>query len=336
MRIGVDLMGGDNSPHAIFSAVVQAVECLGPNDSITIIATHRVIQEIKGQPLSSKIEFYSVADTIAMGDDPLLSVFRKRGSSIVVGIRLLKKRMLDAFVSAGNSGALIASATIQLPRLPGIKRPALLALLPTVKGSVAILDIGGSVSCRVNHLIQFAYMGAVFQSCHLSIEKPKIALLNIGVEAQKGNSVLRQAYQQLSTEFSAALPVSMQFFGNVEGRDVFQGEVDVVVTDGFTGNVLLKTSEGVSSFIFDQLKELVEQGTSDPFKQNLKQLKRDFSYDEYPGAILCGIEGVIVKCHGNSSSKGILNGIKGAMHLVNQGLIAKMKEQLAILEQSKG
>lgn len=316
MRIGIDLMGGDNSPYALFDALLYARELLDSSDTLVVIATHSVINEIKRTPRDlSQVEFHPVLDSISTSDDPLAALKSKKSSSIVVGIRLLKKSYIHAFVSAGNSGALIASATLQLKRQPGVKRPALLALLPTIKGSVAILDIGGSVSCRTEHLVQFAYMGAAFQRCYQGIAKPTVALLNIGVEAQKGNSVVREAYQILSSN-QTNFPTQMNFVGNVEGRDIFRGEVDVVVTDGFTGNVLLKTSEGVSSFIFDQMQEILKKESSPTLLAGLQELKRDFSYDEYPGAIVCGVEGLVVKCHGGASPLGFLNGIRGAITLV--------------------
>jgi phosphate acyltransferase len=332
MRIGVDLMGSDNSPTALFEAVLQAANQLDPSSSLVVIATHSVINELRRQHqqiLSSlppgRIEFHAVFDTIGMSEEPVSAVFHKKGSSLVVGVRLLKKNYLDAFVSAGNTGALIASSVLHLPKLPGIKRPALLAQLPTITGTIAVLDIGGSVSCKAQNLVQFAYLGAAFQQCSEGIAVPTVGLLNIGVEPKKGTSSVRLAYQTLKDH----APQHMRFVGNVEGRDIFQGGVDVLVTDGFTGNVLLKASEGVSSFIFDYIQEALNNSSSEKLIQSFRELKRYFSYAEYPGAILCGVEGVVIKIHGNASVKAMLNGIKGAVHLVEQKLIPKLKVQLA-------
>lgn len=324
-------MGSDNSPFAFFEALVTAKHSIDPAFTLAVIATYSVVHEIKLKyPDLKGFEFFPVSDTIGMEDDPLISA-RKKGSSIAVGIRLLKKRYLDAFISAGNTGALITSATLQLPRLPGVRRPALLALLPTLTGTVAILDIGGSVTCRADHLVQFAYMGAAFQSCNQGIERPSVALLNIGIEPQKGNSAVRKAYQILS-DTSNRVPLNMNFVGNVEGREVFQGGVDVIITDGFTGNVLLKASEGVSSFIFSHIEEILSEKQCDPsLSGSLQRLKKEFNYAEYPGAILCGVEGLVVKCHGSSPPRTLVNSINGAIHLVKQNVISKLKMQLEFL-----
>lgn len=326
MRIGIDLMGSDNSPKILFEGVLRAAEEMPPSTVLVVIGTHSALQTLPAipNPPQGRIEYLPVSDAITMNDEPVLAISRKKGSSIVTGIRLLKRRQLDAFVSAGNTGALLASATLQLPRLPGIKRPALLVSLPTVTGSVAVLDVGGNVSCKAHHLVQFAHMGAAYQRCSEGIAKPTVGLLNIGAEPKKGTSVIREAYQLLSCQPGP----HMQFLGNVEGREVFQGKTDVLVTDGFTGNVLLKTAEGVSSFIFDYVQETISSAPTQMFEQALQNLRRYFSYAEYPGAFICGVEGVVMKCHGHSSSRAMLNGIKGAAHLVQNNVIAHLKDSL--------
>ena len=333
MRIGIDLMGSDSSPHTLFEAILQASMELDPdNITLVVIATHSVVTDLKqshhaflSRPNTARIEFHPVADSITMCEEPIYAVSHKVGSSLVVGIRQLKKQRLDAFVSAGNTGALIASATLQLPRLPGIQRPALLVVLPTLSGSVAVLDVGGSVSCKAHHLVQFANLGAAFQSCSSDIAIPRIGLLNIGVEAKKGTSTVRQAYQMLKEQSS----FPMHFLGNVEGKDLFLGGIDVLVTDGFTGNVLLKTTEGVSSFIFDYLQEAIYNKSSSEVSEAFHEIKRFFNYAEYPGAIVCGIERIVIKCHGHSSVKAMFNGIKGAVHLVKQDVISRIKAKLS-------
>lgn len=328
MRIGVDLMGGDSSPMALFEAVIQAsMKLYLPSITLVVFATPSIIQEIGGRhdwherlvqsPVC--IEFQSVSDVIEMADDPLLAIRRKKDSSLVVGIRLLKNHLLCAFVSSGNTGALIASASLNLPSLPGIERPALLALLPTAKGSVAVIDVGGTIACKALNLVQFASMGAAYQRCFHQIQTPTVGLLNIGVESKKGTSEVRQAYESLKARGDE--DKGMRFVGNVEGREVFQGAVDVLVTDGFTGNVFLKTSEGVSSFILDHLKHAID-------KSRLHELSHQFSYDEYPGAVICGVEGVVVKCHGQSTAKGMLNAILGAISLVKNDFVKHLKDDL--------
>lgn len=325
MRIGIDLMGGDNSPAMLFEGVLRAASELS-HITLVVIATHAALSELQtSAAIPPHIEFYPVKSAISMTDEPLLAVSRKKESSLMTGIRLLKKGRIDAFISAGNTGALFASATLQLPKLPGIKRPALLVSLPTVTGTVAVLDVGGNVSCKAQHLVQFAHMGAAYQNCSEGIERPSVGLLNIGVEPKKGTSALREAYQLLSM-----LPeAKMQFLGNVEGREVFQGKTDVLITDGFTGNVLLKTAEGVSSFIFDHVQEMMQETSSHALERPMQKLQRYFSYTEYPGAFICGIEGIVMKCHGNASARAMLNSIKGAAHLVQNDVIAHLKARLS-------
>lgn len=332
MRIGIDLMGSDRSPAFLFKAVEQAAEEF-PQVNFVVFITQAALDEIlshRSVHSSSRpahLEFHIVSDVIEMQDEPLIAIRQKKNSSLVLGFKFLRKRYLDGFVSAGNTGALIAGATLGLPPLPGIKRPALLAVLPTETGRVAIIDVGGNVSYKAYHLAQFAQLGVAYQRCWEGIEHPRVGLLNIGVESKKGTSEIRQAYQlmQAMTERK-----EMLFIGNVEGREVFQGAVDVLVTDGFTGNVLLKTSEGVSSFILHQLQSLLQEITPDHRMAILQHLRHKFDYEEYNGAIVCGVDCVAVKCHGQSSSRGLLRGIQRAIRLVQNGFIHQIKQQMAL------
>lgn len=329
MQIGVDLTGGDRSPQLLFESVLQLADRI-PDASLTLVvfATPAVIQEMtmrsgwneKWTPSQSslRIQFQPVSEVITMDDDPLLAVRRKKNAALILGMHLLKRGEIDAFVSSGNTGALIASAALNLPALPGIKRPALLAMLPTAKGSVAVIDVGGNVACKAAHLVQFAYMGAAYQRCFYQIPQPKVGLLNIGIESKKGTSELREAYHRLQELSQEHL---IDFIGNVEGREVFQGGIDVLVTDGFTGNVFLKTSEGISSFIIEHLKKSIDPAV-------LPTLQSHFSYDEYPGAVVCGVEGIVVKCHGHTSPKGMLNAILGAINLVKHQFVNVLKQDL--------
>lgn len=320
MRIGIDLMGSDTSPKVLFEAVLKAAEQLGSGHSLLVVATQEIVDQVKGHSRPS-IEFHLARDVITMGDEPLSGIRHKKDSSLVKTVRLLRKRQVDAIVTAGNTGALIAAATLSLPLLPGMKRPALLALLPTEKGPVAIVDVGGSVYCKARHLIQFAQMGAAYQRCSQGVAKPRIGLLNIGVESKKGTAEHREAYQILK-DLSETEPFI--FTGNVEGREIFQGVVDVLITDGFTGNVFLKTIEGASTYILDYIRKESE-GKIDSIIQGLK---KHLDYDEYPGAFVAGVDGVVVKCHGNATPNSFFHSIKGAALLVERQLIPQMKLQL--------
>lgn len=339
MRIAVDVMGSDESPQLLCNAIADAAVRFGPSHALVLLATQEVIDAFKPMweaqynPRScAKIEYLAAATFITMDDDPVGAARHKKDSSMLMGIKLLKKHQVDALVSVGNTGALVASSTLSLPALPGISRPALLAVLPTENGFVAVIDVGGNVYGKARNLVQFAQMGAAYQRCIQNIDLPRVGLLNIGQESRKGTLELRQAYQILKDESQSlvaqGLSPGMTFLGNVEGRDIFLGEVDVLVTDGFTGNILLKTVEGAASFIFGYLIKNCPSQSQDKLQHTLNQLHRHFNYAEYPGAIVCGVEGVVVKCHGHSSSKALLNGIQGAFNLVQKKLIHRIKEQL--------
>lgn len=332
MRVGIDLMGSDTPPHILYEAVLRAAQYFDASYTLIVFATQAAIEELTRKhpilPPSSQlahIQFHPVKEVITMGDEPLDAIRHKKNSSLVMGLRLLKKHLIDAFVSAGNTGALIASTTLSMPLLPGIKRPALLAILPTEKGSVAVIDVGGNVSCKAHHLIQFAHMGAAYQRCSHGIDVPSVGLLNIGVESKKGTNELRHAYQLLEEHRTG---FNMSFYGNIEGREIFQGLVDVVVTDGFTGNVLLKAIEGTSSFILENIAKAY--GNLEAMKLALNDLNKRFHYAEYPGAIVCGVDGVVVKCHGNSSPVAFFNSIQGAARMVQLRLVHQIKQQLSL------
>jgi len=333
LRIGIDLMGSDTAPQVLFGAVLKSRSDLDVSTTLVVFATSDVLTSLHSIPTSQKsgIEFIVAEEAIFMQDDPLTAIRHKKRSSLVLGLKALKKNRVDAFVSAGNTGALVSCATLSIPKLPGIHRPALLATLPTRKDPMVVIDVGGNVSCRANHLVQFAHMGAAYQRCMLGTQSPRVGLLNIGVESKKGTAEVRQAYQLLqerSQEFeSQSLDLGLHFLGNVEARDIFEGNVDVLVTNGFTGNVLLKSVEGVSSFIFDSLYAASKDVVSRQFENGLSDLQRYFNYAEYPGAIICGIDGIVIKCHGEASTKAFYNSIMGAYCLCNERLIARIKQQ---------
>lgn len=331
MRIGIDLMGSDRAPQVLFDAALQAAKQLDDSHTLVVFADQDTIHSLSdlkkpfsASPSSAVIEFFPVKEFIAMHDEPLVAVRKKKHSSLVQGIKLLKKKSsdaLDALVTAGNTGALVAAATLNLPLLHSIRRPAILASLPTESGHVSIIDVGGNVACKAPHLVGFAKLGACFEVICQGIVDPKVGLLNVGAESKKGTHEHRQAYQALSKQDHF-----FQFAGNVEGRDIFQGKVNVLVTDGFTGNILLKTSEGVASYILEFLKK---NTAGAPHLQHLlQQMQSHFSSSDYPGAILLGIEGIVVKCHGDSSPKALFNGIKAAVSYVEADLIAKLKAML--------
>lgn len=318
VRIGIDLMGSDSSPESIFEAVLKFSSEIEPQDSLVVFATHSLFPQLKKKysPFPSSIGFMTTDESIEMEESPLLAVRRKKNASMAAGIRLLKENEIDAFVSTGNTGALVAFATLHLPLLESVERPGLLVMMPTEKGMVAVIDVGANINPKPEHLTAYAHLGALYQQECFAIRNPKVGLLNIGVEEQKGTKEHKQAYYLLQKEFGKA------FYGNIEGREVFQGKIDVLVTDGFTGNVFLKTSEGISSFLAEYLQNHFK------IPEIVDHLYHQFNYSEHPGAFLCGVEGIVVKCHGFSDQNALMNGIRGASTLVRKKIIEKLKSRL--------
>ncbi len=304
LKIGIDLMGNDNDPRTLLSAL----RALALPKEVTLLAV--------GTPefadASSFLEYIATAEVIEMDEHPLVALRKKRRATIPVGMRLLKEKAIDAFVSAGNTGALVSSAKMILGNLPGIYRPALLALMPTKKNPVAVLDVGANLQARAVQLVQFAKLGIAFQKTR-GIQNPAIGLLNIGSEALKGTSELRLAYHELQRD------KSIHFAGNIEGKTVFDGDVSVLVTDGFTGNVFLKTAEGIASLMLDRL----EVPSSEMKKFEL------LHYSEYPGAVLAGIQGIAIKCHGYSTPSAFTNAVMGAVRLAKEGFVQKLMNELS-------
>lgn len=324
-------MGSDHSPHALFDAIIQAAKQY-PDLFFSVFTTKEtadILRDFHKQLLSigqmAQVDFECAEQVITMRDDPMVAIRKKKNSSLVMGVKAVKSKQIDAFISAGNTGALMAAATFTLPMLPGMRRLGLMATLPTERAPMAVLDVGSSLVCNAEHLVSFARVGAAYQRVYHEIQLPRVALLNIGVESKKGTQEHQKAYQLLQDH---AVGDRFEFMGNVEGRDVFQGRVDLLVTDGFTGNVLLKTSEGVAFFIMDFLRKSALTSPSGHLQHLLQELQSHFSYAEYPGAILLGVEGIIVKCHGDSSSRALYNAIKASITYVERDLIAKIKKEL--------
>lgn len=324
-HIGIDLMGSDTQPLELLHAIYRFADQLPPTAHVTLFGTTEIIS---GQHSPSpNIALHIVQEYISMDEAPLSAIRNKKQSSICVGIKMLKEKRLHAFVSAGNTGALMCAAKLSLPMLTGINRPALLTLLPTLRNEIAVLDVGANISCKTRHLIEFALIGATFQKVR-GISNPKVGLLNIGSEAKKGTPELREAYACLEK----MAPSQLDFAGNIEARDVFQGEIDVLVTDGFTGNVFLKTAEGIASVVLDQLEKTAQEKCPPHLKEVLAEMRQRLHYAEYPGAILCGIEGIVMKCHGNAATQSVVNSITSSIRLVEHRFIDKTKIHFPLVE----
>jgi len=310
-------MGNDNSPSDLLDEIRSLAKTLSSEADLLLIGTAQYRAEAGSLP------YLEAKEVIEMDEPPLQAIRRKKESSLCVGMRLLKEGKIDAFVSAGNTGALVTAAKTFLNRLPGILRPSLLAVIPTKKNPVAVLDVGACVDAKANHLIQYALIGAAYQKTR-GIKNPSIGILNIGSEALKGTSDLRQAYHLLQTISDPPF----RFVGNIEGKTVFDGDVDVLVTDGFTGNVFLKTAEGIASLILDRIHAHIPETELKKFQPQLEDLQRHLHYAEYPGALLAGVKGIVIKCHGYSTPRGFANGIRGAIQLAEEGFVQVLQSKL--------
>ncbi len=320
-HIGIDLLGSDTPPHQLLEAILSFSRELDPMVYLTLFGTSELFSSASSP--STQILFHPVQEIIGMDEAPLSAIRRKKNSSLCIGIQMIKQKHLHAFISAGNTGALMACAKIELPELPSIERPAFLTLLPTKHSQIAVLDVGANTSYKASHLVQFAAMGIAYQKGR-GIEIPTVGLLNIGSEAKKGTPELQLAYNEL-LHLSQKKNTSFLFSGNIEGRDVFHSKIDVLVTDGFTGNVFLKTAEGIAAVILEELQIL---NTNDSLHAPLSALRQRLCYAEHPGAILCGIDGIVLKCHGSSNPISLIRSITTAKRLVSHSFLTQIKEEI--------
>ncbi len=307
MKIILDAMGGDNAPDANIKGAVNAVNKV--KAEIVLVGKEEVIRtkikEFFGkemEEISDRLKIKNATETIEMEDTPTVAIKHKKDSSMVVGFNMLKQDEGDVFISAGNSGALLTGATLIVGRIKGIDRPALAGILPAYHSRLVLIDAGSNTNCKPINLLQFAQMSSIYIKNTFGVERPAIGLLNIGTEETKGNELVRESYQLLK-EKSEELDIN--FIGNVEGRDAFSGKVDAIVTDGFTGNVFLKTTEGLGKFV---KKTLVESFTTNILTKisyliahkPIKSLSTAMDYKSYGGALFLGVKKPVVKAHGSS------------------------------------
>ncbi len=328
MRIAIDAMGGDRGPEVVIAGALDALRDR-PEISLALVGH----QDQIGTVLSSadypkdRVHIVHAPESIGMSESPAQAIRKKKNASIVVGTRLLKEGGSDAFVSAGNTGAMVASSLLTLGRLHGISRPAISTLWPTKKSDVVVLDVGANHECTPRNLLQFALMGSVYAEFNLGVAKPRVGLLNIGEEPSKGNDLVKEAYSQLSQESA------INFIGNVEGRDVFEGAADVVVCDGFVGNVLLKFSESIYSFLTYMLRDAISQSAGAKLgalmmKGAFTRVRSELDYAEYGGAPLLGVAGVSIISHGKSSGRAIRNAVLAAERCVSTDINRRIESRL--------
>jgi glycerol-3-phosphate acyltransferase PlsX len=314
MKIAVDAMGGDYAPHATVAGAVHAAREYGVG-IILVGIEQTILDELKKHPFAKSlpIEVRNATEVVDMLDSPATVFRRKKDSSIRVANDLVRSGEAVAVISAGNTGVAMATSLFVLGRLDGVERPAIATFMPTVKGTCIVLDVGANVDCKPNHLLQFAVMGEVYAKYVLKNPNPRVGLLSIGEEETKGNELTKEAFKLLTE-------TSLNFIGNVEGRDVMAGKADVVVCDGFIGNVVLKMSEAVAETIGLMIRENIGDNLIRKFgylmmRPAFRALKRRIDYAEYGGMPLIGINGISIISHGRSSDRAIKNAVRVAYEL---------------------
>lgn len=326
MILAIDGMGGDHAPKSTVEGAVEATKEYG----ITVLITGD--QEILSKELSQydydkeKIEIIHCSEKIENEDQPVKSIRRKKDSSMVVALNLVKEGRAEAVISAGNTGALLAGGLFILGRIKGIDRPALAPVFPHENGASVLIDGGANTECKAKNLLQFGVMGSLYSEHILGVKTPKVSLVNVGAEKGKGNELSKEAYTLLEES-------SLNFTGNMEARDLPRGKTDVIVCDGFTGNIILKLTEGVFMTVFDLLKEkftrsFLTKVAAGILRPGLRQIKKDYDYTEHGGAPFLGVQGVLIKAHGSSNGKAIKNALRQGKRFAENQIVDKISEEI--------
>lgn len=334
MRIAVDVMGADHGPEEIVRGALQAGEELGCE--IVLVGDEVVIADIlkkNGVADNKKVSVVHASQVIEMHEHPAAAVRTKKDASVVVASRLLREKMCDALVAPGNTGAAASAALLVVGRIKGVERPAIATDIPSMKGETIVLDSGANVDCKPKNMVQSAIMGSVYAERIFAVENPKVGLLNIGEEESKGNEQTKEAYPMLKAS------QGINFIGNVEGRDIPKGNVDVVVCDGFVGNIVLKFGEGLAKAIMTVIKEAVVGGGlltklgGFLIRPALQGLKKRLDPSEHGGALLLGIKAPFVICHGSSNDRAIANAVRLAAKLVRNDVVSVIAERIRAAEE---
>lgn len=328
MRIIIDAMGGDNAPAEIVKGAVMAKQRLGVE--VTLVGRVEDVRACLENEGCTEIDIVDAREVISMEDDPSTATRRKKDSSMAVALNLLKEGKGDAVVSAGSTGALLTGATLTVKRIRGIRRAALAPVLPAGEHGVMLIDCGANVECTAEYLLQFAFMGSFYAKKIMGCESPRVGLLNVGTEDTKGGDLQHQTFALLK---KAGEEGRINFIGNVEGTDVYAGKVDVVVTDGFTGNVMLKATEGTIKYIMKQLKGVFYKNTKNKLaaavlKKDLGIMKKSMDVNEVGGTALVGISKPVIKAHGSSNADSIFAAVRQAVAFVNSGIIGDIENNI--------
>jgi glycerol-3-phosphate acyltransferase PlsX len=322
MIIALDALGGDRAPREPIAGAVQAVRQFGLE--IAVVGPRPLIEDelARHGALPAGLHVVEASQAIGMDESPAQAVRQKRDATINVAMRLLKDGEVSAVVSAGNTGAVVASALLNVGRLAGIERPAIGTIFPSTEHGVLLLDCGANAAAKASYMVQFGYMGTAFMEKAFGIERPRVGLLNIGEEEGKGNELVQEVYDKLKK-------TPLNFIGNVEGKDITAGIVDVVVTDGFTGNVLVKASEALLDFAFGRVRSVVESKLQYRIaglflRDALREMRRKLEYAEYGGVPLLGVNGVVIVAHGRADAIAFTSALRAAQEMASSGLLAAM------------
>jgi len=334
-KIGVDISGGDYAPEVIIKGALLAKEELS-EDIVLIGVREEIEQQLrlnKANPADFKI--VHAPEKIGMAESPVSSIRTKKDSSITVGAELLKEKKIDAFVSCGNTGAVVCASTMRLGLIEGVERPGIALTLPTkTKNKALIIDVGANIDCRPSHLFQYGIMASVYSSSVLNRENPTVGILNIGEEASKGLDMLKKVHKLFTL-------TPLNFIGNLEAREIFSGRCDCIVCDGFVGNIALKIVEGSAETVGRFLIETMKKGFLGKIAlllamKKLKEFKKSFDYAEYGGAPLLGVDGIVIIGHGRSNSLAVKNAIKVAIHELKRDLTGKIRRSVNEICQDSG
>ena len=328
IRVAVDAMGGDNAPDEIIKGAMEAA-ALREDIQILLVRKEELIREkLKGYTYrEEQIEVVNATEVIETAEPPVAAIRTKKDSSIVVGLKLVKEEKADAFVSAGSSGAVLAGGQLLVGRIKGVERPPLAPLIPTEKGVSLLIDCGANVDARPSHLVQFAKMGSIYMEHVMGVKNPRVAIVNIGAEEEKGNALVKETYPLLKE------CEGINFVGNIEAREIPHGQADVIVCEAFVGNVILKLYEGVGAVLVSKIKSGMMSSLRSKIgallvKPALKETLKSFDATEYGGAPLLGLRGLVVKTHGSSKAKEVKNSIIQCVTFKEQRINDKIKENI--------
>ncbi|MBP3411294.1 MAG: phosphate acyltransferase PlsX [Clostridia bacterium] len=332
--IALDAMGGDNAPNAIVEGAIRGLRkfkdieimLTGPEEKLAALIAD-------ANDVKDRISIVNATEVITMEDSPMMAVRTKKDSSLVVAMNAVREGRAGAVVSAGSTGALLAGGMFKVGRIPGIERPALAPILPGLRKNFMLIDCGANVDCQPKYLLQFGMMGSVYMKSVLDVKNPNVGLVNIGAEAEKGNKLVKETYELMQQQSG------YNFVGNCEARDIFTGDFDVVVADGFAGNIILKHTEGLAKALFTMIKEelMASLGTKIGAmlaKPAFRKVKKRMDYNAVGGAPLLGVNGAVVKAHGSSGGEAIENAIRQARRMLEGDVVGKITEGLKVLDEN--